>query len=682
MARPKFSSPEQAPWIRWPLRVYEALASLNLAVFLIASLSLLLAWATWVDSVYGPKGAQFAIYGTWWFAAVLALLGVNVLCAALVRFPWQRYQTGFVITHLGILVLLAGCVLSRLDGIDAQMPILEDGSSHRAFEDSQHFELAISETSSAASQRSPQRIRVPFVAGPLNWAEYDQRFFFPWGLTSIDRGVIYDQDGIRLEVLDYMADAQLTAVEPLQLKARSAGEGAEGSWQQFQLASSTGSDRMMGRQQTNRQTLPSGVQILHWTARTQAETDAFLDSAPVGSLGEKGQLVLHAGGQKFHFQVHELKLEQVNRLGDTGVAFSLVQHNPQLSAVQLLVYGPDGEPRQVVVVADFPDWSDVEMGRGVLVNHVRELGVYGAYWSSAPQEKQESKRDGESKAKDANEPNKGRRIDLVEGADGRLYYRVWKSPQLEAAGPVPVDGSPIVAFAGDPLRAAVVVEKFEPSDLPGYRLRMVPFEFQRQKERSSARTQRRARVRLTVDGRTEEFWLDGIEKYPIDLPPTENQARIAQGDKRRVEIQLKWDAFEVGFDTYLREFSRKLDPGTSMASHYSSLVDFLDRDTQQKLTADSMLVTLNEPVDFLDPQTRRTYRVFQESYMGPFKPGDPWFDQRVASTSSRDQLFVSTLTVNYDPGRGLKYLGSLLIVAGVVVMFYMKAYFFKKRGEA
>jgi len=54
----------------------------------------------------------------------------------------------------------------------------------------------------------------------------------------------------------------------------------------------------------------------------------------------------------------------------------------------------------------------------------------------------------------------------------------------------------------------------------------------------------------------------------------------------------------------------------------------------------------------------------------------------VGANPDRDRLFVSILTVNYDPGRGLKYLGSLLVVAGVAVMFFMRAYFFKPRGES
>ncbi len=56
------------------------------------------------------------------------------------------------------------------------------------------------------------------------------------------------------------------------------------------------------------------------------------------------------------------------------------------------------------------------------------------------------------------------------------------------------------------------------------------------------------------------------------------------------------------------------------------------------------------------------------------------FDALVGANPDRDRLFVSILTVNYDPGRGLKYLGSLLVVAGVAVMFFMRAYFFKPRS--
>ncbi len=112
MARPKLSSPDQSLPIRLLLSLYQALASVYLAVVLLLSLAFVLAWATFVESWYGTEAVHFAVYDASWFAALLALLGVNVLCAAIIRFPWRRYQTGFVITHAGILGLLVGCIYS------------------------------------------------------------------------------------------------------------------------------------------------------------------------------------------------------------------------------------------------------------------------------------------------------------------------------------------------------------------------------------------------------------------------------------------------------------------------------------------------------------------------------------------------------------------------------------------
>jgi hypothetical protein len=69
--------------------------------------------------------AKRFVYGTWWFAAFLSLLGANVFCSALSRFPWKKHQTGFVITHLGILILLAGSLVTQQTGVDGQIGLTE-----------------------------------------------------------------------------------------------------------------------------------------------------------------------------------------------------------------------------------------------------------------------------------------------------------------------------------------------------------------------------------------------------------------------------------------------------------------------------------------------------------------------------------------------------------------------------
>ena len=76
---------------------------LKLAVFSLSSLAASLAFATWFESSYGTTAAQDYVYKSTWFAVLLAFLAVNILCAALIRFPWKKRQTGFVITHAGLL---------------------------------------------------------------------------------------------------------------------------------------------------------------------------------------------------------------------------------------------------------------------------------------------------------------------------------------------------------------------------------------------------------------------------------------------------------------------------------------------------------------------------------------------------------------------------------------------------
>ena len=166
------------------------------------------------------------------------------------------------------------------------------------------------------------------------------------------------------------------------------------------------------------------------------------------------------------------------------------------------------------------------------------------------------------------------------------------------------------------------------------------------------------------------------------MKPRRNQPSAAvAGKQRRVAIRLRQDEVDLGFQLYLHKFRRKLDPGTGMPSHYSSLVDFLDLgDPPRKLEKD-VLITLNVPVDFTDPRTGRTYRLFQASFSGPWLPGQAEFDRLAGSDRSREQIYLSQLSVNYDPGRGLKYAGSILVVMGIIIVYYLRRYFVRKDGN-
>jgi hypothetical protein len=117
----------------WPLRapgaVYRFLASLKLAVISLSSLAGVLAYATFFEKWYGTAAVQDWIYQSPLFSLLLAFLGINILCAALIRFPWTKRQTGFVITHAGLIIVLIGSWISMRVTDDGQVGMVEGEQS-------------------------------------------------------------------------------------------------------------------------------------------------------------------------------------------------------------------------------------------------------------------------------------------------------------------------------------------------------------------------------------------------------------------------------------------------------------------------------------------------------------------------------------------------------------------------
>jgi hypothetical protein len=95
------------------------LGSLNLAVVLIMTIAGAIAFATVMESKFDSAVARYYIYNAAWFNVWLLVLALNLLCAAFTRWPWQRKHLGFVVTHAGIILMLAGAVIGHTLGFEA-----------------------------------------------------------------------------------------------------------------------------------------------------------------------------------------------------------------------------------------------------------------------------------------------------------------------------------------------------------------------------------------------------------------------------------------------------------------------------------------------------------------------------------------------------------------------------------
>jgi hypothetical protein len=98
-------------------------SSLQLALVLLAVLIVACAIATWCEKQLNADVARAYVYGAAWFHAWLALLCLNLSCAALARYPWKRRHYGFVLTHFGIILILIGGWLDLRWGVEGMLEL-------------------------------------------------------------------------------------------------------------------------------------------------------------------------------------------------------------------------------------------------------------------------------------------------------------------------------------------------------------------------------------------------------------------------------------------------------------------------------------------------------------------------------------------------------------------------------
>ncbi|HYG75767.1 MAG TPA: hypothetical protein VEK08_12250 [Planctomycetota bacterium] len=103
--------------------IFKFLASLQLALLLLAVIIVATAIGTVYESDFSAEVARKHIYNAWWFNAWMAMLCINLFCVAAIRYPWKPHQTGFVITHAGIIIMLIGGMIDRQWGMEGFIPL-------------------------------------------------------------------------------------------------------------------------------------------------------------------------------------------------------------------------------------------------------------------------------------------------------------------------------------------------------------------------------------------------------------------------------------------------------------------------------------------------------------------------------------------------------------------------------
>jgi len=651
--------------------IYRFLASLKLAVISLGTLAAVLAYATFFESWYGAAAAQEWIYRSAGFAILLTFLGANILCAALIRYPWKKRQTGFVITHAGLLIILAGSWLSLKSADEGQVGMLEGQTmSQLVRRDDAIIRVRKIDPHTGEAVRDFGEFELPFRPGHFEWGQGHPRPHDLLGslIHLVTFGTLEDRrptevltrpnDPFQLKVKHFLpASVPALAHEPdpagnpmAKIRPRFKAPGMP---QAREVLSPDEqwftADKSLGR--IVKDVGPARFAFLY------VDKPEFVDDFrnPPENPGKEGVARFHyrdrdGKARKFDWALDGQEGKSTTLPdSDLNVTFSEIRHYPAAqSAFGRLL----GEP--TIPVASFK----VRKGSGEEFVH--------AGWDSLPL--LPTVASPEQKLCDINyirppvlDPKGNGLFGLVEvlgTPDGSLYYRVFGRGEHEVgrirSSGVVKKGEQIAAFGGNPnmpMNIAFQVEDFLPSAVEKEICERVELPKGKKDEGIEA-----CLLELTIDGEKRDLWV----RRSATLDELWQQVEFPNGV---YSVAYDVDRKPLNFQLKLVDFDRLFDPGTEQPSRFVSKVLMTDEDEGIKETP--ITIAMNSPL------THRGYTFYQSSYQ-------PEFDPRTNEETGR---FISILQVATDPGRPIKYFGCALVVAGAFVQFYMRAGIFTDGGK-
>jgi hypothetical protein len=103
-------------------RIIHILSDLRFAVVIILSIAGISAVGTIYEAIYmDAQVAQKLVYQSVYMYVALFFLALTLIAVMIDRWPWKQHHAGFVLAHIGILILLLGAWMTQKMGIDGTM---------------------------------------------------------------------------------------------------------------------------------------------------------------------------------------------------------------------------------------------------------------------------------------------------------------------------------------------------------------------------------------------------------------------------------------------------------------------------------------------------------------------------------------------------------------------------------
>ena len=720
----KPTRPDQSFGVRVGTRLLRSVGSLHMAVILLSIAVVVLFLGSWLESKFDAKVSQEFVYRTWWFTVLLFLFAGNIFCAAVKKWPWKKHQTGFLITHLGLLTLLAGGILNSLAGVDAEMELMDSASYEVQNEvkvPQQSRQIMYRDQGMMVVERykalwqmkegRPERLknervfsrRYDFNPGVLSWGDPSftaQGSFFLRFLNGMARPVTPSwsetmDDGARLKVTAFYPHASR---EPYSSVEKGTGFpavkvligpktlGFQGHWLALDPDEDGSGEASMG---------PARVELIGLAP--DAAIPEFLQPPPPSELGVRGQLVVRLGDARETVDVAN-GLGKTVMVGKTGWSLHLQKYEPAYGvphaasplpinpAVEFVLTSPQGTPVRYRLIAR----NQTAPARLDPPKEGAAAEPEPVVWYHPP-----DFRFGQ------NEERLRGLLQLVQSDSGKLYYRTFTGRtdfQREESGLVdPEQVYTVWKAMGFKFQVAEHLAQAE------RKVRYVPSHERPALRRDDLFSVLRCRFEGTsVFVQGEEKKQEPLKsEFALATPTTQASSSAERLVVRREMLPADMLAEEyylirytmrvedLGFEVKLLRAESHVDPGTDRDATYTSFVQLLDPPPGELSTRPpegawerwvawmlgdhppppdqpvrkDVMITMNQPLNY------RGYKLYQSNF------------QRLGMDGRGRPVHHSGLTVGRDPGLWLKYLGSTMLALGISCMFYMRAYFFKPKGR-
>jgi len=637
-------SSEQPAWQSNP--VFEFFASLKLAVVLLAVLIIAAIAGTIYESSFDAKVARAYVYGAPWFNLWLVLLGANLTVSALSRWPWRKHHLAFLITHLGIITLLIGSLIGRIWGTEGTITLFKgEPAANRLLVD-QH------------------QLRVHDVDGIVKG--YPAEFLHHPPTPQHPRDLGRLASGARLQIVDY-ASAIEGKLNPKPL--------TDGGAPALHFTISTA----MMNQHLDSWLLADDPQHGNFSmglANIELKHGSASDPSPItGTSNGKSKSEEEVELEESIFAFSKAPEEQIGRAAKGGSAGAKVRLDPP----------QNGNKGRVVILLDGKENSfDVaeNLGRDVQMNGTPFTLKIDNYWPDFRIQ------DGKPSSV-TDQPNNPAVLVTIRGKGVPAKSSETKNPhggaEMPATGGPPTMPAPggetpnhLTLFIADggtityelasrkngkssgkidmnkPLPTGwadwqLIVDKAMPH--AGQWMDFAPARAEKKSTSlAAADLPDGVRIRIQQSGATFEQWVPA--GWQIAVPTSPEETQIAYG----------WKTVPLPIGLELLDFEVKRNEGSDSPAGFKSTLRVVTADGQTATGSCWMNNPFSYPGAWWRTWTGLTYKISQASW-------------------NPENLAQSTVQILRDPGWLLKWIGSLLVVVGVFMMFYLQPYRKQTEGE-